>query len=184
MNQPPGKTHLTALDILFELRCWLEDNVQMQAEPAIVAHLPNGYQLTQSDCVEAIDSLLHQLRHSSRQEGTNAMRLPNPFSLEETLEKLRHRLAAAYNEDALTLLEKAITKARDDRRYAKQFEETLLHGSTVEIRECLSCFGDYFERSRDAPPYYPHHDAVNGIDCALYAILFEAAHPDTRQDHQ
>lgn len=63
MNQPPGKSHLTALDILLELRCWLEDNVQMQAEPAIVAHLPNGYLLSQSDCVEAIDSLLHQLRH-------------------------------------------------------------------------------------------------------------------------
>ena len=63
MNQPPGKSHLTALDILLELRCWLEDNVQMQVEPVIVAHLPNGYQLTQSDCIEAIDSLLHQLRH-------------------------------------------------------------------------------------------------------------------------
>ncbi|WP_429066506.1 hypothetical protein [Aeromonas veronii] len=98
------------------------------------------------------------------------MRLPNPYSLEETLEKLRHGLAVASNEDALTLLEKAITKARDDEGYAKQFEETLLQGSTIEIRECLSCFGDYFERSRDAPPYYPHHDAVNGIDCALYAI--------------
>ena len=112
------------------------------------------------------------------------MRLPNPYSLEETLEKLRHSLTAVSNEDALTLLEKAVTKARDDRSYAKQFEETLLQGSTIEIRECLSCFGDYFERSRDAPPYYPHHDAVNGIDCALYAILFDAAHPDTRQDHQ
>lgn len=63
MNVPPGKSHLTALDILIELRCWLEDNVQMQAEPAIVAHLPNGYQLTQADCIEAIDALLHQLRH-------------------------------------------------------------------------------------------------------------------------
>ncbi|MGH1388535.1 MAG: hypothetical protein ACRAUZ_00115 [Aeromonas jandaei] len=104
--------------------------------------------------------------------------------MEETLEKLRHRLAAAYNEDALTLLEKAVTKAHDDETYAKHFEETLLQGSTIEIRECLSCFGDDFERSRDTPPYYPHHDAVNGIDCALYAILFEAAHPDTRQDHQ
>ena len=62
MSLPPDKTHLTALDILIELRCWLADNVQMQAEPAIVAHLPNGYQLTQSDCVEAIDALLHQLR--------------------------------------------------------------------------------------------------------------------------
>ena len=112
------------------------------------------------------------------------MRLPNPYSLEETLEKLRHCLKTTSNEDALTLLEKAVTKARDDEVYAKQFEETLLHGSTIEIRECLSCFGDYFERSRDAPPYYPHHDAVNGIDCALYTILFDAALPDTLQDHQ
>ncbi|WP_194758946.1 hypothetical protein [Aeromonas hydrophila] len=46
MNLTPGKTHLTALDILIELRCWLADNVEMQAESAIVAHLPNGYLLT------------------------------------------------------------------------------------------------------------------------------------------
>ena len=58
-----GKSHLTTLDILLELRGWLADNVEMQAEPAIVAHLPSGYQLTQSDCVDAIDALLHQLRH-------------------------------------------------------------------------------------------------------------------------
>lgn len=63
MNQPPSKSHLTALDILIELRCWLADNVEMQAEPAIVAHLPSGYQLTQADCIEAIDARLHQLRH-------------------------------------------------------------------------------------------------------------------------
>ncbi|MEN3801185.1 hypothetical protein ABDZ32_11435 [Aeromonas veronii] len=63
MNQTTGKPHLTAIDILIELRCWLEDNVQMQTEPAIVAHLPNGYLLTQADCIEAIDALLHQLRH-------------------------------------------------------------------------------------------------------------------------
>ncbi|WP_198559527.1 hypothetical protein [Aeromonas sobria] len=112
------------------------------------------------------------------------MRLLNPYSFEEALEKLRHGLAAACNEDALALLEKAVTKARDDQVYAKQLEEALLKGSTIEIRECLGCFGDYFERSRDTSPYYPHHDAVNGIDCALYAILFDAAHPDTRQDHQ
>lgn len=63
MNQTPGKPHLTALDILIELRCWLTDNVEMQAEPTIEAHLPNGYLLTQADCIEAIDTLLHQLRH-------------------------------------------------------------------------------------------------------------------------
>ena len=112
------------------------------------------------------------------------MRLPNPYTLEETLEKLRHGLTTSSKKDALTLLEKAITKASDDRSYAKQFEETLLQGSTIEIRECLSCFGDYFERSRDAPPYYPHHDAVNGIDCALHAILFDAALPSTEQAHE
>lgn len=180
MTLTPGKSHLTSLDILLELRCWLADNIEMQAEPAIVAHLPNGYLLTQADCIEAIDSLLHQLR----QEGTSTMRLPNPFSFEETLEKLRHSLAAASNEGALVLLEQAVTKAGDDQIYAKRLEETLLQGSTIEIRECLSCFGDYFERSRDAPPYYPHRDAVNGIDCALYAILFNAAHPAAEQAHE
>ncbi len=34
MNPPAGKSHLTALDILLELRCWLAGNVEMQAEPA------------------------------------------------------------------------------------------------------------------------------------------------------
>ena len=104
------------------------------------------------------------------------MRLPNPYTVEETLEKLRLGLTTA----SLTLLEKAVTKAHDDKAYAHKFEETLLRGSTIEIRECLSCFGDYFERSQDVLPYYPHHDAVNGIDCALYAILFETAYPNGR----
>ncbi|MBW3810930.1 hypothetical protein GM611_13675 [Aeromonas hydrophila] len=82
------------------------------------------------------------------------------------------------------MLEQAVSKAGDDQIYAKRLEETLLQGSTVEIREFLSSFGDYFERSRDVPPYYPHRDAVNGIDCALYAILFDAAHPDAEQSHE
>ncbi|WP_409011820.1 hypothetical protein [Aeromonas salmonicida] len=63
MNFPPSKAHLTALDILLELRCWLADNVEMQAESAIEAQLPKGDLLTQADCVEAIDTLLHQLCH-------------------------------------------------------------------------------------------------------------------------
>ena len=50
------------------------------------------------------------------------MRLPNPFSLEETLEKLRHSLTAVSNEDALTLLEKAVTKAHDDEAYASSLK--------------------------------------------------------------
>lgn len=112
------------------------------------------------------------------------MRLPNPYTLETTIEKLRDGLAATSSEEALALLEKAVTKARDDPIYSDRLESTLLHGSTVEVRECLSYFGDYFERSRDTPPYYPHHDAVNGIDCALYAILFDAALPGAKQAHQ
>ncbi|HIC8861693.1 TPA: hypothetical protein ACW7Y0_002693 [Aeromonas hydrophila] len=63
MTLTPGKSHLTSLDILLELRCWLADNIEMQAEPAIVAHLPSGYLLTQADCIDAIDALLHQLPH-------------------------------------------------------------------------------------------------------------------------
>lgn len=109
------------------------------------------------------------------------MRLPNPYSFEEILEKLRHCLTTASNKDALALLEKAVTKVRDDRSYAKLLEEALLLGSTAEISEFLSCFGDYFERTRDTPPYYPHHDAVNGIDCVLYAILFDVVRPDAAQ---
>lgn len=63
MTLTPGKSHLTSLDILLELRCWLADNIEMQAAPAIVAHLPNGYLLTQADCIEAIDALQHQRRN-------------------------------------------------------------------------------------------------------------------------
>ena len=37
MNLVPGTSHLTALDILLELRFWLANNVEMQADPAIVA---------------------------------------------------------------------------------------------------------------------------------------------------
>ena len=62
MSLTPDKTHLTALDIILELRYWLADNVEMQTEPAIVAHLPNGSPLTQANSIEAIDALLHQLR--------------------------------------------------------------------------------------------------------------------------
>lgn len=118
------------------------------------------------------------------QRETSTMRLSNPYSLNETLGKLRDGLAATSNEEALALLEKAVTKARDDPIYSDLLERTLLHGSTVEIRECLSSFGDYFELSRDTPPYCPHHDAVNGIDSTLYAILFDAAITSTEQAQQ
>ncbi len=40
-------------------------------------------------------------------EETSTMQLPNPYTLEETIEKLRHSLTAVSNEDALTLLERS-----------------------------------------------------------------------------
>ena len=100
----------------------------------------------------------------------------------DILIELRNGLAAPHHYSALALLEQALAKALDNNAYADQLEATLLRGSTIKVRECLSVFGDYFERSRDAPPYYPHHDAVNGIDSMLYAILFEAIPPGTHQE--
>jgi len=50
------------------------------------------------------------------------MRLPNPYTLEETLGKLRHGLTAVSNEDALALLEKAVAKAHDDEAYASSLK--------------------------------------------------------------
>ena len=47
MNQTSGKDHLTTLDILLELRCWLEDNVQMQV---------SQLQLSWLTCLTAINS--------------------------------------------------------------------------------------------------------------------------------
>ena len=81
------------------------------------------------------------------------------------------------------MLEKAVTKARDDEGYARQFEETLLRdppSRSASVSVALATTSS----DRDTPPYYPHHDAVNGIDCALYAILFDAAHPDAEQSHE
>lgn len=110
------------------------------------------------------------------------MRLPNPYTLEETLDKLRDGLAAPHKEDALALLEKAVTQAHDDQAYAHTLEDALLRGATIEIRECLGVFGDYFERSRDSFPFYPHHDAVNAIDTMLYTIKLDAITPGTLQE--
>jgi len=100
------------------------------------------------------------------------MRLTNPYGLEETLEKLSFTLAVkgGHYLDALELLEKAVAKAREDEAYAKQMEEALLRGSTIELRELLSPFGDYMEGRRSEFPFYPHRDAVNGLDTALHHV--------------
>ncbi|GKR41928.1 hypothetical protein KAM472_36240 [Aeromonas caviae] len=51
------------------------------------------------------------------------------------------------------------------------------------MRCCIICAISQPKKGH-APPYYPHHDTVNGIDCALYAILFDAAYPDAEQAHE
>lgn len=108
--------------------------------------------------------------------------LKNPYSLEETLKRLCDVLTAGVGpspQDALELLGKAIGRAQEDVTYLYEMEKALLRGSTVEVRELFSVFGDYFAPPRDRFPYYPHTDAVNTIDLALHIIKFNAVNPGT-----
>ncbi|MFC6674323.1 hypothetical protein [Marinobacterium aestuariivivens] len=100
----------------------------------------------------------------------DSIKLRNPYSLDETLEKLRHYLTAIQRPEALSLLEKADSKAKAEEDYARQMESALLNGSTIECRELFSAFGDYWARTHDEIPCYRHHDAVNLIDSAIYHI--------------
>lgn len=93
-----------------------------------------------------------------------------PYTLDVTLDKLRHYLTATRKPDAVELLEKAVAKAKVDKAYFERFESALMHGSTVEGRELFSDFGDYWARTSVEIPYYPHGDAVDGIDTALFHI--------------
>ncbi|EGR0468609.1 hypothetical protein FG064_16555 [Vibrio cholerae] len=84
---------------------------------------------------------------------------------------------------ALELFERAVSKSLEDHDYYQATKETLLRGSTIALREWLSCFGDYFAPPRSEFPPYPHTDAVNGIDSALHIIKFDAVVPNALQDH-
>ena len=110
------------------------------------------------------------------------------MNLNETLAKLRYLLATTatvhnHHQDALALLEKAISKAQQDKEYERQMRDTLLRGSTVQLREWLSVFGEYMEPPRSTYPWYPHHDAVNGIDSAMGVIKWEIFRPGAMQEH-
>lgn len=100
------------------------------------------------------------------------IRLENPYTLEKTLAQLRFILSVkgGHYLDSLELLEKAVAKSLEDEAYAKQLEATLLQGSTLELRELLSPFGDYFAPPRSEFPFYPHTDAVNGLDTAMHHL--------------
>lgn len=94
----------------------------------------------------------------------------NPYSLSKTVALLRHYVMAVKRPEALALLDKAVAKAEGDEEYAQRFEAALLHGSTIECRSVFSDFGDYWAKTSDEIPYYPHHDAVNLLDTALFHI--------------
>lgn len=101
--------------------------------------------------------------------------LTHPYSLDETLTKVRAVLIATGRSLAFELLNKAIEKARTDRAYAVEMEAVMTKGSTIELRELMSPFGQYAGAPpRDELPFYPHQDAVNGIDSALWAIKLDA----------
>lgn len=111
------------------------------------------------------------------------VKLANPYSLVETLEKLRYQLSATESVEAIKLLEKAISKARENGPYCSKLQNALLNGSTVSLRELLSEFGDYFSPPRSEFPFYPHTDAVNCIDSAMHTIKFDVIKPRTLQEH-
>lgn len=101
---------------------------------------------------------------------TQARAAKNPYSIEVTLEKLKHYLMSLGHIGALELLEKAITKAKEDESFNRKLEDTFLRGSTLEYRDLFSEFGDYLEKRRKDFPFYPHRDAVDWIDTAMHHI--------------
>ena len=52
---------ITALKTLVELREWLSDNYHMQSEPSIISYLEDGKEITQMECIKAINVILKQL---------------------------------------------------------------------------------------------------------------------------
>jgi len=86
------------------------------------------------------------------------------------IRQLKAYLSFLDAEDGLLLLEKAITKSQTDKDFAQEFERVLTEGSTVDVRDLFEAFGNYWERSRGELPFYPHKDAVNKIDFAIYHV--------------
>lgn len=92
--------------------------------------------------------------------------------VQEILCRLRSCLARGdgIDADGLALLERAVGLTDDHECYAIQMEETLLSGGTLQLRELLCPFGDYFSGPRSVFPFYPHHDGVNVITTALARV--------------
>jgi len=115
------------------------------------------------------------------------MKLENPYSAEETIKRLQDLLTTtstkrSHHKDALALLEKAVSKAGIDKAYAAEMDEALTKGSTIEMRDLFSPFGDYWAPSKGTYPFYPHSDAVNAIDSAMHIIKYDV-HPGALKEH-
>jgi hypothetical protein len=113
----------------------------------------------------------------------DTVKLAQHYSLDDVVAKLRHVLAVTHKTDSLDLLEKSVSKSREDDSYARTMADALLRGSTVELRELFSVFGKYFAPPRSEYPFYPHSDAVNGVDSAMGAIKFDTLKPGALDDH-
>ena len=106
-----------------------------------------------------------------------------PYTLEEMLEKLRHVLEATERTYSLELLEKAVTKADSDKHFAEEMKMALLQGSTIELRTCMSAFGDYMAMTHAEIPRYRHSDAVDGIDSTMLAIKNDVSNIETLDEY-
>lgn len=94
----------------------------------------------------------------------------DPQALAERLAALRDYLTATRQTEAIALLDRTLAKAKTDADFARRMAQALLHGSTVERRTLFSVFGDYMAITHDDIPRYRHHDAVNGVDSALFHL--------------
>lgn len=82
----------------------------------------------------------------------------------------------AKHSDASALLKKALSLAEQNDEFSNQLTNTFYAGSTSELRELFSKFGEYF-KFEDSYPWYPHADAVNVIDTALHHIRLRSKQP-------
>tara|TARA_R110001583_G_scaffold161696_1_gene313867 strand:- start:73 stop:804 length:732 start_codon:yes stop_codon:yes gene_type:complete len=92
------------------------------------------------------------------------------IKVREMVSQARGYLISTKQPFSLSLLDDAANKAASDTGYAKEFEEALCHGSTIELREVLSVFGDYLRSDYSLPPEQRHVNRVNGIDNAMHYV--------------
>jgi hypothetical protein len=84
-------------------------------------------------------------------------------SIKKHIESMIVYLKQDKRKSALTLLKKALIKARNDTVYYQQLTLAILETNTVKLRACLSSFGDYWQDIRFS-------NDVDSIDTTLAYI--------------